>query len=88
MLALGGASMSSLHLPLLSTQIYIACLHMDFTAGTPCWEASLDLPWSEAGKEREREGSRTCSNSWTEEQRSGRQLGDLPDKALKAIDKS
>lgn len=39
-------------------------------------------------KKRGREGDRTCYNSWKEEQRSGRQLGDLPDKALKAIDKS
>lgn len=49
-LALGGASTSSLRLPSLSTQIHMVHLHTDFTAGALSWEASLDLPWSEAGK--------------------------------------
>lgn len=89
MLALGGASRSSLHLPLSSTQIYIARPHVDFTAGTPpAGKLRWICPGVRLGKERGREGSRTCSNSWTEGQRSGRQLGDLPDKALKAIGKS
>lgn len=88
MLALGGASMSSPHLPLLPTQIYTACLLMDVTAEAYCWRLGWFCPRVRLEKKRGREGDRTCYNSWKEEQRSGSQLGDLPDKALKAIDKS
>lgn len=88
MFAQGGASVSSLHLPLLPTQIYAACLHLDFMAEAHCWEAWLDLPWSEVGKERGREGGRMYYDPCKEEQRRGRQLGGLPNQALNAIDKS
>ena len=57
MLALGGVSVSALHLLLLPTQIYSAHLHTDFTAGAHCWEK---LGWICPGvrlrEERGREG--------------------------------
>lgn len=72
-------------------------IHTNLYSSSTCGFHSRDPPAGKLrwicpgvrlGKERGREGSRTCSNSWTEGKRSGRQLGDLPDKALKAIGKS
>ena len=57
MLALGSASMSSLHLLLLSAQIYTAHLHVDFRAGTHYWEKlGWICPGVRLGEERGRQG--------------------------------
>lgn len=78
--------MSSLHLPLLSAQIYTARLHVDFSAGTHYWEKlGWICPGVRLGQERGRQEVSTTLPSYQdflqpkeEEQRSSRQLRDLP----------